>query len=204
MRHPLSWFVPREEPVLGLLTAQWATVATTLEAVAGWAAGTSPIDAIRPLVDCATDREREQRQALHARVRAAFWTPLDPEDIYELGERIGMLQRQLDLLVREVGAYPVDPDPGLGGILAAVRTAAATLGQALAVLPADDAAFLADQACDLLDAADDAYRTALHSLADGDIERQIRRRERYHRGEQVTEAAMRIAHRAWYSVCKLG
>lgn len=204
MKKPTSWLLPADEPILGLLTAQWTTVTTSLEAVAAWTHGTTTNAEVRAVLDVAIDRERDERRALHRRVRSAFWTPLDPEDIYELGERIGMLHRQLELLVAEAESSGTEPDPALDGILAAVTAAAGPLDAVLRSLPATEAVKLADEACDRLEAADDAYRAALRSLGGAGVRDECHRRELYGRGEQITEAAIHVAHRAWYAVCKIG
>ncbi|GAB4003734.1 hypothetical protein [Nocardioides ultimimeridianus] len=204
MRKPTSWLLPADEPILGLLTAQWTTVTSSLEAVAAWTHGTTTTAEIRAVLDVAVDRERDERRALHRRVRSAFWTPLDPEDIYELGERIGMLHRQLELLVSEAEASGTEPDRALGVILASVTAAADPLDAVLRTLPATETVKLADEACDRLEAADDAYRAALRGLRGADVRDETHRRELYRRAEQVTEAAIHVAHRAWYAVCKIG
>jgi hypothetical protein len=203
MRPHLPWLLPNDEPVLALLIDQWTTVSSALDAVTAWAHGAMETAGARAVLEAATDREREERRTLHRRVRTAFWTPLDPEDVYELGERIGMLLRQLDLLVGEADAAGVAPDSGLAGILSGVTSAAETLALVFRTLPDGDAARLADDAADRLEAADAAYASALASMPRDDREHEIGRRALYQRGERITEAATRVAHRAWYSVCKI-
>ena len=203
MKAPTSWFLPHDEPVLALLVTQWRTVEKTLDTVVSWTRGSVTLAEVTRALDAAEDQEREQRRTLHSRVRAAFSTPLDAEDIYELGERIGMFHRQLYLLVREADASNTAPDHGLEGILAAVSAAASPLGAALMMLPASEAANVADEAVERLEGADQAYRLALSALTREDVHLELCRRELYRRAEHVTEAAARIAHRAWYAVCKV-
>lgn len=203
MKGPKSWFLPSDEPILALLCAQWRTVEKTLDLVVSWTRGTMTLGELAVAVEAADDHEREQRRDIHSRVRAAFSTPLDAEDIYELSERIGMFHRQLYLLVREAHASNTAPDEGLEGILAAVSAAASPLSAALAMLPAGEAASVADEAAERLDAADHAYRVALSGMRHEDIRLEICQRELYRRAEHVTEAGARIAHRAWYAVCKI-
>ncbi|HWU33279.1 MAG TPA: hypothetical protein VN108_10410 [Marmoricola sp.] len=203
MKRPSSWFLPNEEPVLHVLVAQWGIVADTLRKVSSWTNGTTTLAEIRRAMHQADCDEQDLRRNLHRRVRAAFWTPLDAEDIYELGERIGMLHRQLHLLVREADASQTEPDRGLAGILTAVLSAAESLDRAITLLPSGDAENAADEAAERLEAADHAYRVALASLAEEDIRREISLRELYQRGEHVTEATAHVAHRAWYAVCKI-
>lgn len=203
MKMPRSWFVPADDHVLDLLTQQWETVSTTMDAVLAWAVGSRTRAETIAAIEPADDREREQRRRLHRHVRAAFSTPLDAEDIYELGERIGTLHRQLYLLIREADVTNTAPPPGMTGILMAVSAAMQSLGKALAILPDAKAADLADDAAELLEAADHAYRVALAGLANADIRLEISQRELCRRADHVADAAARIAHRAWYAVCKI-
>lgn len=203
MKTPKSWFLPDDEPVLALLGAQWRTVEKTLDTVVSWTRGNLTLAEVTTAIEQAEDQEREQRRTLHSRVRAAFSTPLDAEDIYELGERIGMFHRQLYLLVREADASNTAPDQGLEGILSAVSAAASPMSAALMMLPASEAASVADEAAERLEAADQAYRVALSGLTHADVHLEMCQRELYRRAEHVTEAAARIAHRTWYAVCKV-
>ena len=203
MKRARSWFLPSDEPILSVLTAQWAAVDETLRAVWSWTQQAATLAEANGVLREAGQREHDLRRRLHRGVRAAFWTPLDAEDIYELGERIGMVQRQLHLLLREADASNTSPDDGLAGILSAVVAASAPLGRAITMLPSDEAATTADEAAEQLEAADHAYRLALAGLTEDDIRHEISLRELYRRGEHVTEAAARVAHRTWYAVCKI-
>lgn len=204
MKLQRSWLLPSVEPVLPLLNIQWRTVTESLDLVVAWADGRETTGDASAAIKETHKREWAQRRDLHRGVRAAFSTPLDAEDIYELGERIGSLQHQLYLLVREAESSDTAPDDGLAGILAVVVTAAKPLTEALAALPDARAADHADTAADVLAGADHAYRAALRSLASADVRLEICRRELVRRGEHVVDATARIAHRAWYAVCKIG
>jgi len=136
-------------------------------------------------------------------VRASFSTPLDPEDIFELGERLGVLLTSAYLLVRDAEVSHTAPDQGLSAIMGVVLTASPPLGAAIRQLPHDAAAALADEAADNLGGAEHAYRKAISGLEhEQHARRDIRRRALYRRGEHMTAAMLRIAHRTWYAIRK--
>lgn len=203
MKSIRTWFVPTEEPLLDLLNAQWLTTHGTLERVIAWAAGREELRATTAAVETAMDTERDQQRALHRAVRSAFSAPLDSEDIYELGERINALHRRLYLLLREASASDLAPDPALLEILSVIGAAAKPLTLSLAQLPLPGAADAADDAADAMEAGDLVYRTAVLALGEGDVRTEIQRRELYRRAEHVGDACLRVAHRAWYAVCKI-
>lgn len=203
MKTPRAWFLPATEDLLGLLFAQWSTTRISLDDVRSWADGAmSMADATRALI-AAIDREREQQRALHKRVRSAFSTPLDAEDIYELGERISKLHRQLYLLLREADLGGTAPDDGLRSMLMQVVNACDLLDTAISALPLPAASDAADEATDCLEGADGAYRAAVRETRNNDLRVELQQREMYRRAEQVVDAALAIAHRTWYAVSKV-
>lgn len=204
MKLPRSWLLPASEPVLALVNAQWQTVRESLDMVCAWAEGLETTVEANAAIKAAHKAESAQRRALHRSVRAAFSTPLDAEDIYELGERIGHLHWQLYLLVREATASETAADAGLARILRVVAAAAKPLTEALGALPDSSAADSADAAAEILDGADRAYRAALKGLAHDDVRVEIRRRELFRRAEHVVDAMARIVHSTWFAVCKVG
>jgi hypothetical protein len=203
MRLSPAWFLPHDEDVMLRLREQLDTVSESMDILGSWVHGTVAVDVaireLRPLVHT----ERQQRRGLHAAVRASFSTPLDPEDIFELGERLGVLLTSAYLLVREAEVSHTAPDQGLSAIVDVVLAASPPLGAAIRQLPHDAAAALADEAADILAGAEHAYRKAISGLEhEQHARREIRRRELYRRGEHMTAAMLRIAHRTWYAVCK--
>lgn len=203
MRMPRSWFLPKDESVLTLLNDQWRTVIGSIEVVSRWAASGLPLSEATSALTSALDAEREQQRALHRAVRAAFSTPLDAEDIYELGERISRLHRQLFRLLREASTASTPIPPGLVDVIATVAEASNRLNAALIELPETAAADAADEAADLLEDADLLYRNGVRSAEHSDPWAQISEREMYRRAELVVDAMLAIAHRAWYSVSKV-
>ena len=52
-------------------------------------------------------------------LRAAFSTPLDPEDIYELSERLDEVLNGAKNAVRESEVMKIDPDPAMADMVGA-------------------------------------------------------------------------------------
>ncbi len=102
------WFLPREPNVLGLLRAQVEITIAGMEAFGAWARGNADQAAE---VQAAEHRADDAKRALQRELRAAFSTPLDPEDIYELSERLDEVIGGAKDLVREAEVLAVEPDP---------------------------------------------------------------------------------------------
>ncbi len=79
------WFLPEMPDLLAMVRLQADVTLEGLEAFARWSGGdTSQAQLVRDAEHRADDAKRDVRQAL----RAAFSTPLDAEDLYELSERM--------------------------------------------------------------------------------------------------------------------
>ncbi|PND50060.1 hypothetical protein CQZ88_21450 [Rhodococcus sp. ENV425] len=152
--------------------------------------------------------EHAARRNLHNAVRDSFSTPLEAEDLFELGERLGEIPEAGYALIRESelscgGLRCTEPDPYLVGLLDALADAAVPLMDGLRALPHGTAAMYADRTIEKLSTAEHAYRVAIAALEnESDIRRELRRRELYHRAEQLHGAVLRVARRTWYSVYK--
>lgn len=205
---PTSWFLPRSFDVLGLLQAQAVTVEQSMHILHRWGHGESLTrDAVAQLRSAAA-AEHAARRNLHNAVRDSFSTPLEAEDLFELGERLGEIPEAGYALVREselscAGLTCAEPDPYLRGLLDALADAAVPLMDGLRALPHGNAAMYADRTIDTLSTAEHAYRVAIAALEnEPDIRRELRRRELYHRAEHLHDAELRVARRIWYSVYK--
>lgn len=203
MTLPRSWFLPKDESVLTLLIEQWRTVRASIDAVAAWSTSSRSLAEATADVNAAIDTERDQQRSLHRAVRSAFSTPLDAEDIYELGERLSRLHRQLYRLLLEAATDTAVPSPALAEMIATVAEASGPLDLALTRLPAPAAADAADDTADLLEDADLAYRSDVRRSPQADPWTEINEREMYRRAELVVDAMLAVAHRAWYAVSKV-
>ncbi len=196
------WFLPREPNVLGLLRAQVEITIAGMEAFGAWARGNADQAAE---VQAAEHRADDAKRALQRELRAAFSTPLDPEDIYELSERLDEVIGGAKDLVREAEVLAVEPDPLLAEMADIVGQGVRHLAEAFAALPHDiDAATAsADNAKRVTRQLERAYRTAMSAtVVASDQQPQFSRRELYRRASRIAEAVIRVAERVWYAVVK--
>jgi len=196
------WFLPREPNVLSLLRAQVEVTIAGMEAFGAWARGDVEQAAE---VQAAEHRADDAKRELQRELRAAFSTPLDPEDIYELSERLDEVIGGAKDLVREAEVLAVEPDPLLAEMADIVGQGVRHLAEAFAALPHDiDAATAsADKAKRVSRQLERAYRTAMSAtVAASDRQPQFSRRELYRRASRIADAVIRVAERVWYAVVK--
>lgn len=203
MKLPKAWFLPEDHDVLGMLRTQLDIVAEVRDLLDRWARLECPTGrAVRELQRL-TEREHAQRRALHAAVRASFSTPLEAEDVFELGERLGELVEATYALVREAELSRTEPEPRLTALIASIVSVMPAVDAAVRALPSTDAANLADRAGEQRGTVEHAYREAIADLEyEPDLRRELRRRELYRRAEHLALATQRLGRRTWYAVCK--
>lgn len=203
MRLPQSWFLPRSFDVLGKLCAQLAVVERSIESLHRWSHGTLPTPAaVRGLRSLALT-EHAARRDLNNAVRDSFSTPLESEDLFELGERLGEIAEAVYALVRESELSKTGPDRCLVRLLDSLVDAMTPLVAGVRALPSGTSASYADSAIDRLSDAEHDYRAAIADLElESDLRRELRRRELYRRAEHLHGALLRVARRTWYSVYK--
>lgn len=196
------WFLPDDPDLMGLLAEQVRVTAEGIDAFARWAGGAAGQDrVVRDAEHRADDARREVQRAL----RAAFSTPLDAEDIYELSERLDEVLNGAKNLVREAELLDLAPDTAIAGMAVSVRTGTRELGAAFAALPADaDGAIAhADAAIKAARKLEHQYRDAMSGLrAVTDARVLFGQRELYRRCARIGDAVVRAAERVWYSVVK--
>ncbi|WP_436498249.1 hypothetical protein [Actinokineospora sp. HUAS TT18] len=198
-----AWFLPSSRDVLALLRSQLDTVDQVLEVVGRWVRGDIAAERAVPRLRELVLTEQAQRRDLHAAVRASFSTPLEAEDIFELGERLGEQAESAYALVREADLSATPPDPPLRDMVVATEMIRDPLGRALRALPDTAAAGYADQAIDNLATVEHAYRAAIADLEnEPDLRREVRRRELYQRADHLARRCELVARRTWYAVCK--
>ena len=196
------WFLPREPDVLGLLRGQAAVTSATVRSLVAWADGDeSQAQAVRDGEHEADDAKR----ALQSELRSAFSTPLDPEDVYELSERLDEILAVAKDLVREAEVLRIAPDPALAEMVRAIADGVDCLEAALGALPTrvDEATNAADDAKRAARRLEHSYRHGMSALLNvQDVGEQFGRRELYRRASHLAEAVIRVAERVWYSVVK--
>ena len=196
------WFLPETPDVLGLLSAQGIITVEGMEAFCAWAGGETAKEAEVRAKEHEADRAR---RALLVAVRSAFVTPLNPEDVYELSERLDNVLNGAKDLVREAELLDMDPDPPIAAIGARATSGVRHLVEAFKVLRdhPEQATDLADAAIKEQRGAERSYRRAMSALLEVDDVREIiGRRELYRRCARMSDAVEGVAHRIWYAVVK--
>jgi uncharacterized protein len=196
------WFLPYTPDLLGLLLEQSEITCHGIDAFVRWSAGEiEQNETVRRYEHEADDA----RKHLLKELRAAFSTPLDPEDIYELSERLDEVLNGAKNAVRESEIMKLDPDPPMAEMAGHIQTGVAHLHAAFACLKSDQ-----DSATNEADAAihcerdlEHCYRRAMSELSDvDDLNLVTGRRELYRRYARIGDNLVRVGHRVWYSVVK--
>jgi uncharacterized protein len=138
-----GWFLPESPDVVGLLRRQLHVTIEGMEAFAAWAAGDA--EAARAV------REREHeaddaRRDLHRALRAAFVTPLEPEDLFALSRGLDRVLDQARDLVREAEVMGCAPDPPVAEMAALLLAGTREIDAAVGRLEHGDAIEPADAA----------------------------------------------------------
>jgi uncharacterized protein Yka (UPF0111/DUF47 family) len=196
------WFLPHTPDLIGLLNVQADVTVKGMEAFAAWSAGeTAKAEDIR-----AAEHEADRaRRNLLGELRAAFTTPLDPEDIYELSELLDTILNAAKNAVREADLMGLTPDLALAEMASHALDGVRHLSSAFAVLTkdGDKATAEADAAIKCERNIERLYRTAMSKLLDvNDVGRVTAWREMYRRYARLGEALVEVAERVWYSVVK--
>jgi uncharacterized protein Yka (UPF0111/DUF47 family) len=196
------WFLPYTPDLLGLLLEQSEITCRGIDAFVQWSGGDlSQSQAVRA---CEHDADEARKQVLKE-LRAAFSTPLDPEDIYELSERLDEVLNGAKNAVRESEVMKVAPDQAMAEMSTHLKTGVTHLHEAFKVLKSDrDAAtYEADKAIKCERDLEHVYRDAMSVLTDETDLRLIgAKRELYRRYSRIGGQLVRVAHRVWYSVVK--
>jgi len=195
------WFLPEVPDLLGLLNTQADVVREGVEAFASWSHGEGDSTAVH----AAEDRSGDAKRVLQSSLRSAFSTPLDPEDIYELSERLDRVANSVKNIVREAEALRVTPDDAMRDMADDLATGFARLGQAFEALGHDDAAAsaAADGAVASCREIETTYSSAMSSLLTIDDLREVMgRRDLYRRYVRTADAVEQVAERIWYALMK--
>jgi uncharacterized protein Yka (UPF0111/DUF47 family) len=196
------WFLPHTPDLIGLLQAQAAVTVKGMDAFAAWSAG----DLARAAdVRTAEHEADDARRRVQLELRAAFSTPIDPEDIYELSQGLDVVLNAAKNAVREAEVMRITPDGALGEMAAKATEGVRHIANALPVLTkgGDAATAEADAAIKCERQIEHLYRTAMSKLCDiDDIGQVTAWREMYRRYARLGEALVHVAERVWYAVVK--
>ena len=196
------WFLPETPNVLGILAQQGEATIGGLEAFRGWAAGEERrSDEVRQAEHLA---DRFHRQLLAA-VKVAFVTPVSPEDLYEISERLDAVLNAAKDLVREAEVLKMGPDAPMAEMAEFVVEGTRELVAALPLLASDpdEATAHADRAVRAQRHVERVYRRAMSALLEtSDVQVVMGRRELYRRSARLGDALESVADRIWYAVVK--
>jgi uncharacterized protein Yka (UPF0111/DUF47 family) len=196
------WFLPETPDVLGLLRAQVAVTIDGVDAFAVWARGdVSAAEVVRD----AERRGDAAKRALLGALRAAFVTPLEPEDVFALSRGVDWILDYARDLISESDAMACAPDAVIAEMAGLLGTAVRDIDQALADLSIDQ-----DAATEAADAAiraerelERAYYRGMASLLEvEDRSERIARRELYRRCVRIGEMVIDVSERVVYAVIK--
>lgn len=197
-----SWFLPETPDVLGLLRRQVAITLEGLDAFERWAQGDA--DAAQAVTD-AEHRGEAARRNLLAALRAAFVTPLEPEDVFALSRSIDRVLISEREIINESRVLASPPDDGIAEMAGLIAQAMRHVDEAIAQLgeDGDRATASADAAIAVERRLDDVYYQGMAALLDVD-ERTARigGRELYRRCVRIGDTVVDAAERIIYAVVK--
>jgi hypothetical protein len=198
----MRWFLPASPDVLGLLRSQLAITIEGMDAFAAWAQG--------DVAAAAVLREREHaadaaKRDLQVALRAAFVTPLEPEDLFALSRGVDRIINRAKDLVRESEVMACPPDAPLAEMAQLLTASVRDLDAAISRLAphGGDASAEADAAIKGVRRLERVYRAAMATLLEDDDLREVTaRRELYRRGSRIGEAVEDVGERVLYCVVK--
>ena len=196
------WFLPETPDVLGLLRRQIDVTLEGLEALTSWAGGTE--DAAAAVADAERRGDVAKRELLTA-LRAAFVTPLEPEDVFALSRGLDWILNYASDLVREAEVLSARPDDGILEMSGLLVEATRRIDEAVSHVESDpDAATAAaDEAIAAARRLDDVYYRGMADLLEvKGMRGRVSRRELYRRCSRIGDVIIDVAERVVYSVVK--
>jgi uncharacterized protein len=196
------WFLPETPDIVGLLRGQVAVTIAGLDLFVTWAEGDTGVSETLRDVE---HRGDTAKRALLGALRAAFVTPMEPEDVFALSRGVDWILDYARDLVSESEVMDCPPDPVIAEMARLLREAVGHIDEALDHLATDE-----DAATAAADAAIKAERRLEHTYyhgmgallrVEGRSER-IARRELYRGCARIGEVVIDVAERVVYAVVK--
>jgi hypothetical protein len=188
--------------VVALLITQGDVSVRAVASLSLWAHGElAQAQHVRALEHEADDARRAVLSAL----RRAFSTPIEPEDLFELSERLDAVVNQAKDLVREAEVLAMEPDSSMAAMADFVVVGVRELVSCFPLLAGnpDSATDAADRAIHQVRSIERSYRSAMSELLEvSDVRQLAGRRELYRRLARIADAVERVADRVWYAVVK--
>ena len=196
---PRRWFLPETPDVLGLLRHQLEVTIESVDAFAAWANG----DAGRRRPCATPGRGGQAKRELLSALRAAFVTPLEPEDVFALSRGVDRIQRHTRDLVTNRRPWTVSRMPGSRRWRTLPRPAAHRRRDRQSRLGRNEATASADAAIAAERQLERVYHEGMAALLEvGDRHERIARRELYRRCSRIGETVVEVAERVVYAVVK--
>lgn len=196
------YFLPETPDVIGLLRDQLAVTITGLEDFAAWAGGDA---AAARRVQNAERAGDERKRALLRALRAAFVTPMDPEDVFALSRGVDWILNHAKDVITESEVMACPPDPGIAEMANLLVRSVRHIDEAIARLGSGDGdpTEAADAAIAVERQLERTYYEGMAALLEVDDTRErITRRELYRRCSSIGETVIDAADRVVYSVVK--
>ena len=196
------WFLPETPDVLGLLRAQVAVTIEGIDALVVWAR-----DETRGahLVRDAEQRGDGAKRDLLGALRAAFVTPLEPEDVFALSRGVDWILDYASDLISESDAMACPPDVVIAEMATLLGEAVRHIDEALVQLgsDADAATAAADAAIEAERRLESVYYSGMAALLDTESRSErIARRELYRRCVRIGDMVIDVSERVVYAVVK--
>jgi uncharacterized protein Yka (UPF0111/DUF47 family) len=205
-RRRLSWFLPENPDVLGMLRHQADVTIAGMDTLVAWARGEAEA------ADRIGDREHEAdvvKRQLRLALRSAFITPIGAEDIYVLSERLDSVMNGAKDAVREADVMALPPDEAIVEMALLLADGVRHLEEAFTRLESrsrdggDGATAAADAAIKAGRQLERVYRKAMSALVqEADLRVVMGRRELYRRFSRISEDIAEVAERVWYASVK--
>ncbi len=202
MSSPRHWFLPETPDVLGKLRAQIAITIEGLEQFAAWAEGDR---AAAERLDETERRGEVAKRELLVELRAAFVTPMEPEDVFTLSRSIDWVLTHARDVTLEARVMDVAPDARIAQMAGLMGDAIRHIDQALSHFGSDSDTAMqeADAAIVSEGALERAYYDGMaHLLSEANQRSRIGRRELYRRCRRIGEALVDVADRVVYAIVK--
>ena len=207
VRRRLSWFLPENPDVLGMLRQQAHVTIEGMDALTAWASGD---EAAAETVRAKEHEADDVKRALRVALRISFITPIGAEDIYVLSERLDSVMNGAKEAVRESEIISLPPDEAMTAMAALLTQGVRHLADAFELLDTagggdsgEAATTDADEAIKAGRQLERVYRKAMSALVKVDDLREVMgRRELYRRFSRVSEDVTEVAERVWYASVK--
>jgi len=201
----LPWFLSGEPDLLALLDAQVEATVQGMRAFASWAQNGSEEDAIA--VREAEHHADDARRRLSEALREALVTPLEPEDLYTMSERLDTVINGAKNAVRDAEALGWRPDPATADMAALLLQGTEELASAVQCIRRDpaEASRRADEATHCARQVEKIYRASIAALRNrsaADTLEIVTTFEAYRTLLAISDALVHVSHRIWYSVLK--